>query len=327
MIRKQTFLIGLMSLTMYWLTKDGAHAKINPEYIELLDICNQQNMTALECKDMLSEHGVKLLIVKPRSIDDIFYNQVVIPVDYLGNVLGGSPNNAFDGMVHYPFLWRTKPLWGEGNRTIGPWDCKDLKGAECCTKIESDVIDRDIHNKLIDCWLTEAKIKGDDGVMMQVYKDADGIIRTITRYKLAAFNRHENKVRIQLIEEILSVLERPYISKDVAFKFVGRIRQSLRDIERAQLLAYNIGNQIRQVWDNEYIPMNGVMTSTFQLAVKILTELWVSGGRESLRARDGNLLVIRADDADWNIEDTVKFQNWLDIIKSNEPEQQLIINV
>jgi len=294
------------------LSQAGVYGAINPDYLNLLDQCEEQNLSAADCKLMLAESGVKVLIVKPRSIDDIFYNQVVITVDYVGNVLGGSPGDAFDGMIQYPFEWRSKPIWGYGNRTVGPWDCKDMTAADCCYKIEASVVDRDIHNKLIDCWLQEAKIKDENEVAQQVYKAANGTIQIMTNDELKEFESRENIVRIKLMQDILKALENEQISKKEAWMFVGRIRQGLRGIERAQAFPYRIKNQIRQVWDKEFVPMNGVMTYMFRATFKILTELWEAGGREHLRARDGNLIVLETDNADWDMTDVLRFTGGLE---------------
>jgi hypothetical protein len=292
----------------------GVLATINPEYAHLLDVCVEQNMTAVLCKEMLAENNVKVLLVHPRTENDVFYNQVVVTVDYMGNVLGGSTEGgAYDGVVEYPFMWRSKPLWHMGERLVGPWNCTNLKATDCCYKIEEDVVDRDIHNKLIDCWLVEAKIKDEHGSAVQVYKDMEdgGKVKPLTKELLDAFEAHENQVRIKLMEDILQVLGSQYILKSAAWSLLGRIREAIRGIERAEAYSYQMKNQIRQVFDKKYVPMNGVMQYMFLATFKVLTELWVSGGREKMRARDGNLLILQTDNVDWDITDTLKFENYL----------------
>jgi len=293
---------------------NGVTASINPEYAHLLDVCSEQNMTAIECKDMLAANNVKVLLTHPRTENDVYYNQVVVTVDYMGNVLGGSTDEGdFNGMVHYPFLWRSKPLWHLGDRNVGPWNCTGLVAADCCHKIEEEVYDRDVHNKLIDCWLVEAKITMEDGTERQVYKDVNdgGKIKPLTMEVLEVFEHHENELRHKLMEDILVWLDKESIPKHEANRMLGRIREELRGIERAEAYPYQIKNQIRQVFDKPDVPMNGVMNYMFRATFKILTELWVAGGREHLRAHDGNLLILRTDNVDWEISDTIKFQNFM----------------
>jgi len=189
--------------------------------------CMQENSDSINaCADLLD--GVKVVTVHPRSITDKFYNQVVIPVDYKGLVVGVQPE--YDGMIYYKFDWNGNEAGGLGLRGVGPWDCKDLTDVQCCDKIQTNVPDLDVNGNYLDCWIQESFYKDPFTKQMRKidYNQTSGTIDYASNEEIATFEILEQKQRARLIQEIEKVSLMTKCPKDRLKKMYANIRHAVR---------------------------------------------------------------------------------------------------
>jgi hypothetical protein len=175
--------------------------------------------------------GVTVITVHPRSIKDRYYNQVVVPIDFKGAVLGSQP--SYDGMIYYALEWRGRD---SGARHIGPWDCKGLTDAECCEFIQTSVSDPDIEGRYVDCWLQEAYYKDPYTKKMRkiFFDDEKGTIGYASDEDVYADQVQEESDRTELRAAIESVLPMTECPKTLLWKIYSDIRHEAHGLSNVQ---------------------------------------------------------------------------------------------
>jgi hypothetical protein len=178
------------------------------------------------CADLLN--GVTVVTVYPRSLDDKFYNQVVIPIDYKGAVLGVQP--AFDGVVRYMFEWHGNAADGLGVRRVGPWNCKDLSDVECCDLIQASVPDRDTKGNYIDCWFQESFYKDPfTKKMVKIfYNETAQAISYPSSEDVRTFQVQEDVFNSKLVQDIDEVLHMTACPRQKLWNLYEEIRHAVR---------------------------------------------------------------------------------------------------
>jgi len=261
----------------------SAIAQVNnndPDYATILDQCESVTTTVEDCKEIISQNvnetQVKVVVVHPRTLEDVYYNQVVIPVDYQGLVLGDGP--AFNNMIYYPFQWRGAEKWGLGTRSIGPFNCTGMTGVQCCDTIIQLVPDQDINQKFVDCWLEESFLKTADGELLEVYRNAiDGSVNPLHEARIRRLEEREELERQELIREINSLGSQ--LHRSLFSKLTNAVRHALRGYPNGQGVHYIMKLQLRRTTaDHIQIADNAELQAALQLILTCLQNLSLEGG-------------------------------------------------
>jgi len=215
-MRLGTLLIGSLTLlvTLLQISKVGASDSLEA----ILQQCEEKNMTPEGCKTLMVTNGYSANITvvtaqkqgTQNTVEDVFYYQVDLYVDYHGYVLGPQPD--FTGVVTYPYVWRGDPARGIGTRRVGPWDCKGLSDVRCCAMIETDVWDQDINGNNLACRMEEAFY------IDPVTKDRFGVyvnpvdmsINYLTADDLTALEEREHHIR----QDLISLIDATLVNKN-----------------------------------------------------------------------------------------------------------------
>jgi hypothetical protein len=270
----------------------AAVENVNPNYAEILDQCEHTSTSVEDCQEIIfssvDETKVKVVVVHQRTLEDEYYNQVVIPVDFQGLVLGNPP--AFNSMVYYPFEWRgdSTTLSSESSnselgttRPVGPFNCTDMNDVQCCDSILAAVPDKDIMGNFIDCWLEESFRKTTEGQLLEVYRNpVDHSIHEMDLVRLARVEEREETERLDLVTEIHAF--GATVHRSTFAQLASRVRHALRGYPKAQGLHYVLKMQLRRVagGTDEYIQIanNTELQHVLPLIVSSLLHLGLEGG-------------------------------------------------
>jgi hypothetical protein len=270
----------------------------DPDYAKILDECEGGSMSVEDCEDLIAQslgnagsENVQVLVVHPRIIEDKFYNQVVIPVDFRGFVLGGEP--SFNNMIYYPFEWRGT---GElGTRKIGPFDCTHKTGVQCCNTILDEVADEDINGKYVDCWLAESFQESSEGELVEVYRNfRRNTVHELTDRKIKNYEEGEAKRRESLILEISSLIvgatgteavQNKHMPRKKYVRLCNRVRRALRGYPQSQGVPYLMTMQLRSTPSSRFIHIaenEELQEQVFPKIIQCLQELTAERGMHRL---------------------------------------------
>jgi hypothetical protein len=236
-------------------SKSNASASI----ADVIDRCEVELMTAQDCAALLVGNGYSTAVITAKDANgndalDIFYYQVLMNVDFYGNVLG-SPLQLdgtvplFDGIVSYPYVWLGGPVRNRGNRRVGPWDCKNLSHIQCCAKIETDISDIDVNGNYLSCFQQmpyyEDPTTHD---RFRVYRNPEtGSISFLTLANITSVELNEQGSRNELIQ----MIDQAVISKNCSKAFLqsihARFLHSMRGVDKARAHAKHTKEAIRRM--------------------------------------------------------------------------------
>ncbi len=220
---------------------------------DIVDHCEEGMMTAEDCATLLVSYGYSPSAITAKDattgkdVFDVFYYQVLMNVDFYGNVLGRFP--GFDGTVSYPYVWLGGPARNRGNRTVGPWDCKDMSHIQCCAQIESDVTDADINGNYLSCF-QEMPYYEDPTTQerFRVYRDPQGgSITFLTPSNITSVEQNELNSR----NELVAMIDVATISKNCSKNFLqaihARFLHSMRGVDQARAHSQHTKEAIRSM--------------------------------------------------------------------------------
>jgi len=269
------------------------------EFDNVLQKCQNEGLPVEECKGLIEEvTSARVVVLHSRTINDQYYNQVVVPVDFKGTVVGGS--QLYDSVVYYPFEWRGAPYTNMGTRFVGPWDCSGMQDVQCCEMIEASVPDRDINEKYLDCWIEESLQRDPTtGEMKLLDMNADGTVGEASFEAIAHVEARDANERVLLMSDIVVALQQEQVPRDLLQSIYARTRHLLRGWAQAQPLPYVIKSQLRNFPNSDPVPKVGaVLDTVLHTIFDSLRQVAAAGGLHKLKLAGGepeNVVILTVD--------------------------------
>lgn len=267
----------LAVLVIVTLSNNKSKSNASTSIDDVIDRCEVELMTAQNCAALLVGSGYSTSVITAKDaasgnyVQDLFYYQVLMNVDIYGNVLGspltlGGAGPLFDGIVSYPYVWLGGPVRNRGNRTVGPWDCKNLSHIQCCAKIETDVSDIDVNGNYLSCFQQmpyyEDPTTHD---RFRVYRNPEtGSISFLTLANITSAELTEQGARNELLHMIDQAIISANCSKELLQSIHARFLHSMRGVDRARAHAKHTKEAIRRMNHAEVSYINAAQDANLQ---------------------------------------------------------------